>query len=144
MSKPIPVPDELTKPFWDAVNERRLVAQHCVDCSNYQHPPARTCVQCGGSKLEFRPLSGKGTIYTLQVMHDTRVRLLQEYQPLIIATIEAVESPNVSFLTNLPGTAAQEVAIGAEPGTVHIGDPVEVEFEEVAPGKLLPQFRVVR
>ena len=29
MPKLIPVADALSKPFWDAVNQRRLVLQHC-------------------------------------------------------------------------------------------------------------------
>ena len=33
MPKIIPVPDELSKPFWDAVNERRLSLQSCTACS---------------------------------------------------------------------------------------------------------------
>jgi uncharacterized protein len=135
MRKPIPVPDEVTKPFWDAVNERRLVAQYCTACKRYQQPPERQCGKCGSQMLEFRPLSGRGTIYSLQVMHDTRVRLMQEYQPFSIAVVEVEESPDVWFLTNLPGSA---------PGEATIGDPVEVEFEQIAPDKYLPQFHVVK
>ena len=135
MPKPVPVPDEVTKPFWDAVNEKRLVAQYCKSCNRYQHPPDKICGRCGGQDLEFRPLSGKGAIYSLQVMHDTRVRLLQEYQPFLIAVVEVEESPDVWLLTDLPGST---------PGQAKIGDPVEVEFEEIAPGTFLPQFRVTR
>ena len=32
MPKLIPVSDALSKPFWDAVNQRRLVLQHCAAC----------------------------------------------------------------------------------------------------------------
>ena len=135
MPKPIPKPDEATKPFWDAVNEKRLVAQFCHSCDRYQHPPESLCARCGGGNLEFRQLSGKGRIYSWQVMHDTRVRLMQEYQPFIIAVVECDESADVWHLTNLPGSA---------PGQFEIGDPVEVEFEEIRPGKFIPQFRVTR
>lgn len=134
MPKPVPIPDDVTKPFWDAVNEKRLVAQFCQTCGKYQHPPEERCAKCGGVRLEFRQLSGRGTIYSWQVMHDTRIGLMQEYQPFIIAVVECDESPDVWHLTNLPGSA---------PGQFEIGDPVEVEFEEIRPGKFLPQFRVV-
>ena len=30
LERPAPVPNELTKPFWDACNERRLVLQNCT------------------------------------------------------------------------------------------------------------------
>ena len=39
MPKVIPIPDALSKPFWDAVNEQRLVLQHCAACSKLQYPP---------------------------------------------------------------------------------------------------------
>ena len=32
-------PDELTRPFWDAANEERLVIQNCRSCDTLQHPP---------------------------------------------------------------------------------------------------------
>lgn len=134
MPKPVPIPDEVTRPFWDAVNEQRLVAQFCRACARYQHPPQRRCARCDGDDLEFRPLSGRGTIYSWQVMHDTRIGLMQPYQPFIIAVVESEESPDVWFLTNLPGSAR---------GEFEIGDPVAVEFEEVRPGIFIPQFRVV-
>lgn len=135
MPKPVPVPDEVTQPFWDAADQKRLVAQFCLSCDEYQHPPQTECTHCGGEKLEFRELSGKGKIYSWQVMHDSRVRLMQEYQPFIIAVVECDESPNIFHLTNLPGS---------EPNEFEIGDPVEVEFEEVRPGRFIPQFRIVR
>lgn len=135
MSKPIPAPDEVTRPFWEAVNEKRLVAQFCKNCGKYQHPPDEVCAKCGQRDLEFLELSGKGKIYSWQIMHDTRVRLMQEYQPFIIAVVECDESPDVWHLTNLPGSS---------PGEFTIGDAVEVEFEEIRPGKFIPQFRVTK
>lgn len=40
-------------------------------------------------------LSGKGKVYSYQIMHDYRIRLMQEYQPFIIAVVE-VDSPSVA------------------------------------------------
>ena len=39
MPKLIPVADAVSKPFWDAVNQRRLVLQHCAACDRVQYPP---------------------------------------------------------------------------------------------------------
>ena len=41
MPKLIPVADALSKPFWDAVNQRRLILQHC-DCVRQAAIPAAT------------------------------------------------------------------------------------------------------
>ena len=60
---------------------------------------------------------------------------MQDYQPFLIAVVECEESSDIWHLTNLPGS---------EPNQCEIGDPVEVEFEEVAPGRFIPQFHVMR
>ena len=46
MPKLIPVADALSKPFWDAVNQRRLVLQHCTACDRLQYPPQPACQVC--------------------------------------------------------------------------------------------------
>ncbi len=144
MERPIPIPDDVSKPFWEAANERRLVAQFCVACSEWQHPPERACAECGATPLEFRELSGAGTIYSVHVEHDSRVVVMQQHQPYIVATVLANESPYAVFLTNLPGTSAGDVAFGKDgEQSVHIGARVAVEFEEVGAGRFVPQFRVV-
>ena len=49
MPKLIPVADALSKPFWDAVNQRRLVLQRCTACDRLQYPPQQACQQCGSA-----------------------------------------------------------------------------------------------
>ena len=62
MPKVIPVPDALSQPFWDAVNEKRLVLQHCTACSKLQYPPQQTCQVCGSAGLEWKGVSGQATL----------------------------------------------------------------------------------
>lgn len=50
MPKVIPVPDDVSQPFWDAVNQRRLVLQHCAACTKLQYPPQPTCQVCGSAE----------------------------------------------------------------------------------------------
>src|SRR6202040_199325 len=49
MPKLIPVADALSKPFWDAVNQRRLVLQHCAACDRLQYPPQQACQVCNSA-----------------------------------------------------------------------------------------------
>ena len=51
---------------------------------------------------------------------------------LAMVTLDA--DPTVNFYSNLPGTPPYKVPVGA---------PVEVTFEEVAPGQLIHEWRVV-
>jgi hypothetical protein len=54
--KPVPLPDELSRPFWDAAKERRLVIQRCSSCGHYNHPPRRFCDACLAQDLRFEPI----------------------------------------------------------------------------------------
>ena len=128
------IPDELTKPFWDAANEERLVIQNCNACNRLQHPPAPLCGQCNSRDgLEWKEMRGQGTIYNYGVIYDCPVRLLQEDQPFNVAVIMLDEDPGIQMYSHLPGTPADEVPVGAS---------VEVMFEATANGQLVPEWRV--
>lgn len=136
MPKPIPVPDTLSKPFWDAVNERRLVVQTCTMCDRKQYPPEPRCARCGSAdSLEWREVKGRGRIHGYCVMHDSRIKMLQEHQPFNIAVIELEEDPEIKFFSHLPGTPPDEVPVG---------DAVELVFEELEPGRLIHEWKVIR
>jgi len=58
MPKQSPIPDELDKPFWEALNNDKLVIQNCSACDRLQHPPQPTCGGCGGGgPLKFTSVS---------------------------------------------------------------------------------------
>ena len=99
MPKVIPVPDALSKPFWDAVNEKRLVLQHCAACSKLQYPPQQTCQVCGSAdKLEWKEVSGRGHIATYIVIEDGRLNRRMPDQPYNLALITLDEDPTRQFL----------------------------------------------
>src|ERR1051325_11896803 len=63
MPKLIPVPDALSKPFWDAVNQRRLNLQHCAACDRLQYPPQQACQLCNSTgSLAWKEVEGRGHI----------------------------------------------------------------------------------
>ena len=135
MPKPIPVPDQLSKPFWDACNERRLVVQNCTACTRKQYPPQQACAACGSAAhLEWREVKGRGHILSYLVIRDSRLRPVQADQPINMALITLDEEPQLNFLSNLPGTPVNKVTVGAA---------VEVVFERVSPTQLIHEWRVV-
>ncbi|MFH1560160.1 MAG: zinc ribbon domain-containing protein [Chloroflexota bacterium] len=136
MPKTIPVPDDVSKPFWDAVNERRLVLQFCTGCNKLQYPPAGRCRKCGSEadKLEWSEVQGRGHILETMVVHDTRVVRRKSDVPFNVALISLDEDPDINFLSNLPGTPPHLAPAHAA---------VELVFEEVAPGQLIHEWRVI-
>ena len=128
------VPDELTKPHFDAANEGRLEMQNCSACNRLQNPPMPTCSQCkSANNLEWKVMSGKGKIYNYGVVYDCPVRLLQEDQPFNLVVI-TLDDPGIQMYSHLPGTPVDDVPVGAA---------VEVIFEETANGQKVPEWRVV-
>ena len=135
MPKVIPVPDELSQPFWDAVNEQRLVLQNCTACDKLQYPPKTACQVCGSANgLEWQEVEGKGRIAAYIVIEDGRLNRRMPDQPYNLAVVTLDRDPTVNFYSNLPGVPAYEVPVGAA---------VEVTYEEVAPGQLIHEWRVV-
>jgi hypothetical protein len=135
MPKTIPVADEVDKPFWDAVNEKRLLLQYCTICNKLQYPIRPRCWQCGSAEhLDWREVEGKGHILETMVIHDTRVVRRKGDVPFNVAVIALDEDPGINFLANLPGTPPEQAPQGAA---------VEVVFEQQAPGRFIHDWRVV-
>ena len=134
MPKVIPTADELSKPFWDAVNEKRLVLQNCTACNKLQYPPQLGCQACDSAEtLEWKEVDGKGHISTYIVIEDGRLNRRMPDQPYNLALITLDADTSVNFYSNLPGVPPYEVPVGAA---------VEVTFEEVGPDQLIHEWRV--
>ncbi len=134
MPKLIPVPDELSQPFWDAVNRQRLVIQNCASCHKLQYPPRPACQLCNSADaIEWQEVDGKGHIAACIVIEDGRLNRRMPDQPYNLALITLDQDPTVNFYSNLPGVPPYQAPIGAA---------VTVAFEEVAPGQLIHEWRL--
>ncbi|MGH7934817.1 MAG: Zn-ribbon domain-containing OB-fold protein [Candidatus Binataceae bacterium] len=132
--KPVPVLDELTRPFWEAAKQRRLVVQRCAACAYYNHPPRPFCDACLSQELSFVPVSGRGTVWSFTVMHQRDVAGFEDAAPFIDIVVELAEQPMLLMVSN--------VAI-SERDRVRIGAPVEVYFEDRGNDVAVPQFRLL-
>ena len=129
------VPDDLTRPFWDAANQERLVVQNCTACDRLNFPPRAACDLCGlGDNLGWKEVSGRGKIYNYGVVHDCPVASLKEDLPFNLAAVMLDEDPGILMFSHLPGTPADQVPVGAA---------VQVIFEETANGQKVPEWQVV-
>ncbi len=135
MPKQSPIPDELDKPYFDALNRDEFVVQNCKACNRLQHPPQPKCPGCGSdANLEWKKMSGTGTIYTYAVVYDSPVSVLQADQPYNVALIQLDDDPGVTMMSHLPGRAVDDVPIGAK---------VKVIFETTpGTGQKVPEWQV--
>jgi uncharacterized OB-fold protein len=130
--RPVPLPDDLSRPYWDAARKHELRIQRCRACSDYQHPPQEQCAQCGATEFDWPRLSGLGTVYTFVI--DRRLMTPSFDEPYAVLQITPVEAQHdtVRITTNVRE---------CELGDIYCGMPVEVLFEDVTDEVTLPQFR---
>jgi uncharacterized protein len=135
MPRPVPAPDPLSKPFWDACNERKLMVQYCTYCERKEFPPKPACGECGWDfHLTWIEVKGRGIIDGYGITYDTRIRAWAPEQPFNNAVIKLEEDNAIQFFSNLPGVPVGQVPVGAT---------VEVDFIEVEGGQLIPEWKIV-
>jgi len=129
--KPAPSPSEVSRFYWEAAKQHRLVVQRCEECERYIHWPQLRCANCGSERLAEAELSGKGTVYSFCIVHHVFHPGFAADVPYALALIELAEQPGLRLVANIAGCANEEVRTGMA---------VEVVFEEHE-GYTLPQFR---
>lgn len=129
---PLPVADEISKPYWAGIQQRKLLVQRCAGCERLQFPPDATCSACSSDDLVFEEMSGRGKVFSFsETVSGARHPYFQSISPYLVGMIELDEQEGLIFPSNFPGSTYTDLMIGA---------PVEVEFQEFADGILIPQF----
>ncbi|MEU5630690.1 Zn-ribbon domain-containing OB-fold protein [Streptomyces rishiriensis] len=130
-----PVTDPDGAPFWRYAAQGELRVQACADCGEPRFPPRPCCPHCRSFASEWRPVSGRGRIWSYVVPHPP---LLPEYAaqaPYNVIVVELAETPRIRLVGNLvsgPGAALDSFP----PDRIRIGARVQVVFD----GEGLPQW----
>ena len=128
---PIPEPDPVSQPFWDAAKEGRFILPRCTDCNRVHWYPRVICPFCHSMDIEWSPASGTGTIHTFAV--QTRNWGTWE-PPYVTAYVDLAEGDRM--LTILRGVDPEK------PEEIKIGARVRVEFEPASEEVHIPFWRV--
>ena len=129
LTKPLPQPTSVTRPFWDALRAHRVDLQRCRDCSAFCFYPRAACPRCWRPTLEWVTVPGAGQVYTFTVARAPTAPHFRDEVPQLIAIIELDEGPRLTTtLVEIP------------PEAVHVGLRVEPRFEDV-PGHELTLLR---
>lgn len=132
--RPIPVPDDLTRGFWDASARGKLAVQRCQKCGFYNHPPRVLCGACASDEVKYEDVSGRGRIYTWAVMRMQSVAGFEQSVPYTTLLVELEEQTKLLLAGYVPG----------EGEGLSIGAPVEVFFEDIAGSDFkIPNFHLV-
>jgi uncharacterized OB-fold protein len=119
---PAPAVTPETRPFWDAAAAGRLVIKGCRACGQVHYYPRPICPFCGQDATEWRPATGRGTIYSFSVFRRAPV-------PYALAYVTLEEG--VTVMTNI---------VDCDLDAIRIGQPVSVVFKPTDGGPPVPMF----
>lgn len=127
---PYPVPHPDNQGFWDGCARGKLRLQRCTGCGRWQWPPRPMCLACGAFAYEWTPVSGRGVVHTFTIVHRPTLPAFEARVPYNVVVVRLDEGP--LMVSNL---------VDCAPAAIHIGMPVEVVFEPLHDGIVLPKFR---
>ena len=128
--RPLPSPNPLTEPYWQAAQQRLLKLPRCEACANFHFYPRAVCPYCGSGALGWQDVSGKGEVYSYTVVHRAPSKGFAEQVPYVVAVVALAEGPHL--MTRLTQVAPEAVRIGLK---------VVVDFEQQDEETTLPVFR---
>lgn len=126
-----PTATPLSEPFWEATRSKQLLVQRCDECGVAVWYPRERCSSCLSDQLRWIESTGRGEVYTFNVMHKAGNPMMADEAPYVLALVDLEEGHRMA--TNI---------VGCAPGDVHCGMAVEVSWElELSDGRGLPVFR---
>ncbi|CUU57019.1 hypothetical protein Ga0074812_11034 [Parafrankia irregularis] len=163
-ARPLPVPDEISAPYWAAAAGHVLAIARCARCGSFALPPDQACPHCGSTDPDyaFEPVSGRGTVRSWTVIRQSGLPGFAAEVPFVLVDVELAEQPELRMIGRLldgpaaldgvaPGSTAlgsaalgsaalDRVALDSTVAPLRLGAPVRVGFEDVAPGVAIPAF----
>ena len=101
-----------TAPYWQAAQRRVLVAACCAECGRFRMPPTPFCPQCQSQRIDWRTLSGLGTLYSYTVVERAILPGMQAHLPYVPAVITLDDAGGVRLISNLVEVDIERIQIG--------------------------------
>ncbi len=83
-----------TQPFWQALDEGRLLSTRCNACGQQSFPPRNLCRGCWSTSLQWVELSAKGTLYSFTRIHIAP-QAFRSDAPYAIGIIDLEKGPRL-------------------------------------------------
>ena len=128
-AKPIPAISDEMRPFYEGARRHELWVQRCGGCGALRFPARALCSECLASGADWVQVSGRGEIFSFNVMHQVYHPGFAAEVPYAVVVVQLAEGPKL--LSNL---------VGVDPHAIRIGMPVQVVFETISDEVTLPKF----
>jgi hypothetical protein len=119
MDKPMPEPTPVTQPFWDGLREHKIRIQYSPSAGRYVFYPRILAPGTLADDLEWREVSGAGTLYTFTVADRPTAPPWADALPQLLAIVELDEGPRLS-----------SEMVDVEPAALRVGMRVRPVFHD--------------
>ncbi len=131
--------------YLQAAGRGELVLQQCTACERLRYPIGNACPLCTALEWRWSPVSGRGAIYSYEVVTHPIHPSFRAVVPYVLALVELGEQRGVpgehdglrvlGMLVDTEGNPESEDRAG-------INARVEVDFADLGDGLALPRFRL--
>ncbi|WP_051265542.1 Zn-ribbon domain-containing OB-fold protein [Nakamurella lactea] len=108
--KPLPDPTPVSRPFWDALASHRIRIQYSPSGGEYVFYPRLLAPGTLADDLQWREISGAGTLYTYTVADRPTAPPWADAVPQLLAIVQWDEGPRLS--TELVDVDPAELSVG--------------------------------
>jgi uncharacterized OB-fold protein len=128
---PGPRYNDWNRPYFEAAAAGRLELQHCDRCGQVIYYPRFACPGCLSNELTYKPVDGKGTVYSFSVVWRPKHEVFDQLVPIILVAVQ-LDGGGPMIIATLDDLGADAVEIGM---------PVEASFRAIEGGVPLLRFR---
>ena len=118
--KALPQMHPETETFFKSGLRSELVLKRCSDCHRFHYYPRAVCPHCLSDRTVWIRATGKGTVYSFNIVRQTPSPGWRDEVPYVIAFVDLQEG--VRMMTNI---------VGCDPTEVYVGMPVQATWERV-------------
>jgi uncharacterized OB-fold protein len=102
MHADFPLPDvdwEPTREFWAGAARGVLRIPRCDACTRWMWYPEPPCRWCGGSRLTWHDVSGRGRLFSWSVVHYAWIPQVADRLPFVTGLVALEEDPAVRVVS---------------------------------------------
>ena len=143
MNLVIPENDSEWREHFKLARGHTLMLRACRACGLMRYPPTHTCPWCMALEWDWKEVSGKGHIYSYEVVHHAIQPGFKEWTPYAVVLVELDEQRGKPTEHEALRVIANLLTPDLRPepeANVAIGKRVRVTFQDLSEDFALPQF----
>jgi uncharacterized OB-fold protein len=139
--------------YYEAAKQGNLVVQRCTECNLMRGAIGAACPFCTSLQWEWQPVSGRGVIYSYQIVTQAVHPAFHDWVPYPIVLVELDEQRGVPWRDGAEGeqislrivanlVKRDDHTAAEDEEQVAIGKRVDVCFLDIDETMALPQFHL--